>query len=78
VSILVGDFNASPDAPEMQPILSLYQDAGGEATHGDHRIDYVLFRGAGLRLSKVETVETASWLGTAASDHMPLLATFNR
>lgn len=77
-AILLGDFNATPDDPEMQPVLSMFKDAGGDATHGAHRIDYVLFRGPGLTLEKVETIHTASWFGAQASDHEPLLATFHR
>jgi endonuclease/exonuclease/phosphatase family metal-dependent hydrolase len=76
--ILVGDFNANPDDEEMRPVLSMFKDAGGEPTHGQHRIDYVLFRGPGLTLEKVETIHTASWFGAKASDHEPLLATFSR
>ncbi len=62
----------------MNPVVALFRDAGGAPTHGDHRIDYVLYRGSGLTLEKVEAVETASWFGASASDHKPLVATFNR
>lgn len=71
-SILIGDFNAKPGDEEMQAVLSVYKDAGGDATHGDHRIDYVLFRGNDLTLAQIETVDSN------ASDHKPLVATFNR
>lgn len=77
-SILMGDFNARPDAPEMQPVLTMFRDSGGAPTHGTSRIDYVLYRGGGLTLEKVEAVETASWFGKPASDHKPLVAAFNR
>ncbi len=77
-SILIGDFNATPDDEVMKPVLALFRDEGREPTHGNSRIDYVLYRGAGLTLQKVETVETASWFGAAASDHRPVVATFNR
>src|SRR5579871_81230 len=77
-AILMGDFNAPPDDEVMRPVLALFRDAGGEATHGAQRIDYVLYRGPGLSLEKVEAVETASWFGAAASDHKPLLATFRK
>src|SRR5215472_7370768 len=60
-SILIGDFNARPEDEEMKPVLALYRDAGGEATHGDQRIDFVLYRGSRLTLQRVEAVETASW-----------------
>jgi endonuclease/exonuclease/phosphatase family metal-dependent hydrolase len=77
-SILIGDFNARPDEEAMKPLLAMFRDAGGEATHGDHRIDYVLFRGQGLVVQKIQAVETASWFGAAASDHKPLLATLSK
>jgi len=77
-SILMGDFNAAPDEAEMQPLLARYHDAGGPPTHGTHRIDYVLYRGEGLTLERVEAVDTKSWFGAAASDHAPLLASFKR
>jgi endonuclease/exonuclease/phosphatase family metal-dependent hydrolase len=77
-SIVLGDFNAHPDEAVMQPLLGVFRDAGGEATHGDRRIDYVLYRGQGLVLQKIEAVETASWFGAAASDHKPLVATFSK
>ena len=77
-SILVGDFNARPEDDEMKPVFASYRDAGGEATHGDHRIDFILYRGAGLVLQMIEAVESASWFGTAASDHKPLVASFTR
>ncbi len=77
-SILMGDFNAKPDEDAMKPALALFRDGGRQPTHGDARIDYVLYRGPGLTLEKVEAVETASWMGRAASDHKPVVATFNR
>jgi len=77
-SILMGDFSAHADDEEMKPVFALYRDAGGAATHGDQRIDYILFRGAGLTLQTVDAIETASWFGTAASDHRPLVASFRR
>ena len=77
-SILIGDFNAKPDEDAMAPVLTRFRDAGGAPTHGSARIDYVLYRGPGLALEKVEAVDTASWIGPSASDHKPLVATFNR
>jgi len=77
-SILVGDFNARPEDEEMKPVFALYRDAGCDATHGDHRIDFIFYRGTGLALQKIETIETASWFGTAASDHKPLVASFKK
>jgi endonuclease/exonuclease/phosphatase family metal-dependent hydrolase len=86
--ILIGDFNARPDHPELRPVLTLFSDAwrvgaergltkGGEATHGANRIDYIFFRSPRLELNAIETVETAGWFSRAASDHQPLVATFS-
>jgi len=85
--ILIGDFNAHPEDPELQPLLSMYRDAwplaasagttrSTEATHGQRRIDYVFLLGEGLELTGIETIDTAGWFGTAASDHKPVVATF--
>ena len=85
--ILIGDFNAKPSDVELQPVLTMSRDAwqvashaghasGEEGTHGANRIDYVFFRSEGLELTAIQTVDTAGWLKTAASDHKPLVATF--
>jgi endonuclease/exonuclease/phosphatase family metal-dependent hydrolase len=86
--ILIGDFNAKPPDPEIQPLLSVYRDAwqvasqngaakGRAGTHGENRIDYIFFTPtAGLELVAIETIETEGWFSAAASDHRPLLATF--
>lgn len=85
--IVLGDFNLRPEEPELQPMLAFFKDAwqaGSEArtatgtsgTHGEKRIDYIFFKGKELELSGVETVETASWFGKAASDHRPLVGLF--
>jgi endonuclease/exonuclease/phosphatase family metal-dependent hydrolase len=82
--VLLGDFNLKPDEPELQPLLTMFRDAwksaaeanattGVAATHGESRIDYIFHRGAAVVIAS-ETVETASFLGTAASDHRPLTA----
>jgi endonuclease/exonuclease/phosphatase family metal-dependent hydrolase len=76
-SILVGDFNAEADAPEMQIITQQFADtfaqlgAGGENTFPfedpSRRIDYILVRG---------TV-AARWgkaIETDSSDHLPVIA----
>ncbi len=86
VQIVLGDFNLKPDEVELQPMLTLFRDAwktgseagvtaGTAATHGASRIDFIFHKGDGLAVMKVETIETASWLGKAASDHRPLVAT---
>jgi endonuclease/exonuclease/phosphatase family metal-dependent hydrolase len=85
--IVLGDFNLKPDEPALQPMLTMFRDAwrsgsdagtasGGEGTHGEKRIDYVFFRGDYLNLTGVQTIDTTSWFGAAASDHRPLVATF--
>ncbi len=75
-TVFVGDLNARPDAPELQPLLARLHDAWRrQATPGftfpadapDRRIDYILhsahFDVAGVRV-----------LDTTASDHRPVLA----
>jgi endonuclease/exonuclease/phosphatase family metal-dependent hydrolase len=85
--IMVGDFNLAPDAPELQPMLTVFRDAwttaksegtasGAEGTHGASRIDFVFVKGDALTLTGTETVDTAGWFGTAVSDHRPLVARF--
>jgi len=83
--LLIGDFNLKPDELELQPLFTVFRDAwktaseagvaaGSAATHGDSRIDFIFHRG-GVTVSRVESVETSSLLGAAASDHRPLVAT---
>src|SRR5262249_20989379 len=79
--ILIGDFNAAPEAPELQPVLGAFHDAWADAqrlghasgnpnSHGAARIDYVFFApGASLTLQATEVVNTAALVGVAASDH---------
>ena len=85
--IVLGDFNLKPEEAALQPMLTMFRDAwtlgreggkasGQEGTHGERRIDYLFFKGAGLSLDKIETVETAGWFGKEASDHRPVVATF--
>ncbi len=86
--ILIGDFNAGADQPDLQPLLTAFHDAwpdgatsgaavGSPATHGTSRIDYVFFKPAGLALDGVETVDTRRWFRAEASDHKPLIARFH-
>ena len=74
--ILVGDLNAPPDAPELQPLFEKLTDAW-RAGHGDglsypsdrpvKRIDYVLMRGPwSIRNAQVGT--------STVSDHRPVVA----
>jgi len=86
--VLVGDFNAALDAPEMRPVTSVYRDAWAEAErlgraigtpfgHRSTRIDYIFFLpGAGVTLDSAEFIETTALIGVEASDHKPFVATF--
>ncbi|MGW5645399.1 endonuclease/exonuclease/phosphatase family protein [Saccharopolyspora sp. NPDC003752] len=77
--LLLGDFNAGPDAPELAPLLARMRD-GWAAANGpgggltfpapdpEKRIDYVTFAGR-LRATRAEVP------GTQASDHRPVLVT---
>lgn len=70
--VLVGDFNAFPETPEMTALREHLQDAGAAAgatapaAEPRERIDYVL-------LPKAWRVLRAEALPTDASDHRPLL-----
>jgi endonuclease/exonuclease/phosphatase family metal-dependent hydrolase len=90
--LLIGDFNARPDAMELTPITKQYRDAWSEAqssrvargagdgatrTRGTGRVDFIFYTPAdGLRLEWVETVDTRSLVGVTASDHRPVVASF--
>jgi endonuclease/exonuclease/phosphatase family metal-dependent hydrolase len=84
--LLIGDFNLNPDEVELQPLLGFFHDAwssgvqtsvtsGNGATHGNSRIDFIFHKGSGLTVTRIESVETASWFGASASDHRPVVAT---
>jgi endonuclease/exonuclease/phosphatase family metal-dependent hydrolase len=75
-TLLVGDLNARPDAPEIQPLLSQLRDAwAGQQGPGytfpshapDRRIDYILHSDH-FRVRSIEV------LSTTASDHRPVVA----
>jgi len=76
-SILMGDLNAEPDAPELQPLFGALTDAwpaagtGPELTYPAEgpvkRIDYVL-TGAGAQPRRCAVVTT----NPVASDHLPM------
>jgi endonuclease/exonuclease/phosphatase family metal-dependent hydrolase len=79
-TILVGDLNAPPSAPEMQPLFVRLADAwlvtGGDgftypAVNPVRRIDYVL-------TSRHFRAVSASVLTTTASDHRPVLVELAR
>ncbi|MBC8091719.1 MAG: endonuclease/exonuclease/phosphatase family protein [Pseudonocardia sp.] len=70
--VLTGDLNATPDAPEITTLTSILADShtsGAGFTYPVEapavRIDYVLAQGR---------FERSEVLGTASSDHRPLLA----
>ena len=83
----MGDFNAGPQGPEMQPLFSGYHDAwtdavqagranGGGNSHGTSRVDYIFYTpGGAMTLESAEVVDTGVG-GVQASDHQPVLATF--
>jgi endonuclease/exonuclease/phosphatase family metal-dependent hydrolase len=75
--VLMGDLNATPEAPELVPLMTRYQDAwplGGDGPGftippelPTRRIDYVLTTpGIG--------VDSAAVVNTLASDHLPVVA----
>ena len=88
--ILIGDFNSSPGSPEYDQITSQFRDAWSDAmaaglargrmdgiTHKSSRIDYVFYvPGNVLELKGMENITTSALIGTEASDHNPLVATF--
>lgn len=88
--IVVGDFNALANAPEMQPLMSAYHDAWADAvragtargrvdgvTHKNDRIDFILYTPTErLQLQWAETIDTVPLVGRDASDHRPVIAAF--
>ena len=86
--ILLGDFNAGPEAPEMRPVTTAYRDAWVEAGRLGRaigtpfgrrttRIDYIFYvPGSGVTLESAEFIETSAFIGVEASDHKPFVATF--
>ena len=89
--ILMGDFNHRPDAEEYARIKAAgFRDAWEDAvaagttrgrldgiTKGSSRIDYIFYIPAGaIDLAWIENVDTRPLIGTQASDHNPLVASF--
>lgn len=75
-TLFVGDLNARPDAPELQPLLARLRDAWrGRPDPGftfpadapDRRIDYIL-HSAHFEVAAVDVLDTT------ASDHRPVVA----
>jgi endonuclease/exonuclease/phosphatase family metal-dependent hydrolase len=91
--VLIGDFNAQPGAPELEPVVRDYREAWNDAVAagvargvmtGDSRvrggrIDYVFYAGDGLQVDSAEIVDTTVLLGvrTEASDHRPVVVRFS-
>jgi endonuclease/exonuclease/phosphatase family metal-dependent hydrolase len=76
-SILAGDMNASPNAPELQPLFEQFTDAWALTNDGpgytypalapNNRIDYIMpTPNIGVKSAKV--------IDTLASDHRPVIA----
>jgi len=92
--LLIGDFNAEPNADELRPALARYRDGwadaaargktGGFATgqtrpHRVSRIDYVLYSPEiALTLESVDAIDTSALGLGEVSDHNPVVATFRR
>jgi endonuclease/exonuclease/phosphatase family metal-dependent hydrolase len=86
--IVLGDFNAQPESAELQRLFASYHDAWNDAvamgraigsglSHKGGRIDYIFYLpGGAMTLDSAEVVDTTSFLGVAASDHAPVVATF--
>jgi endonuclease/exonuclease/phosphatase family metal-dependent hydrolase len=78
-TVLAGDLNARPDAPEIRVLTDFLSDAWEEAGEGDGytygspephaRIDYLL-ASADIRVGRAAVVR----LDPGASDHLPVLA----
>ena len=91
-SILLGDLNAAPTASELAPVLATYRDVWQEAQRrgalggvlsgeteigANHRIDYVLLhRALPLPVKSAAVPKTGTARQVEASDHRPLVATF--
>ena len=88
--LLVGDFNALAQAPELQSTFATYSDAWADAlragtargrldgvTHKLDRIDFIFYTpNPRLQLQWAETVDTVALVGREASDHRPVVASF--
>ena len=91
-SILLGDLNAAPTASELAPVFATYRDVWQEARRrgaisgvlsgeteigANHRIDYVLLHHAlPLSVKSAAVPKTGTARQAEASDHRPLVATF--
>ena len=91
-NILLGDLNAAPTASELAPVFATYRDVWQEAQRrgaisgvlsgeteidANHRIDYVLLhRALPLSVKSAAVPKTGTTRRVEASDHRPLVATF--
>jgi endonuclease/exonuclease/phosphatase family metal-dependent hydrolase len=91
-NILLGDLNAAPTASELVPVFATYRDVWKEAERlgaiggvlsgeteigANHRIDYVLLhRALPLSVKSAAVSKTGAARQVEASDHRPLVATF--
>ena len=85
--VLMGAFNSTSGAPELQPLFGAYHDAwtdaaqagraiGSGISHGTSTIDFILYQpGTSLTVQSVQVVDTAALVGVEASDHRPVVAT---
>ncbi|MFE5111148.1 endonuclease/exonuclease/phosphatase family protein [Streptomyces sp. NPDC056663] len=78
-SILVGDFNAVPSAPESQPLQASYTDAWTKAGHGDGMTFPA--EGPTERIDDIYTTDQVKPVVTrvlhadpTASDHLPVIS----
>lgn len=73
-TIIVGDFNATPTNPEMEQILTQYQDGQPSPTYPSDKptkkIDYI------LTSNQIDSVNKEP-IQTLSSDHLPLIAELN-
>jgi endonuclease/exonuclease/phosphatase family metal-dependent hydrolase len=91
-NILLGDLNAAPTASELAPVFATYRDVWQEAQRrgavggvlsgeteigANHRIDYVLLhRALPVSVKSAAVPKTGTAGQVEASDHRPLVATF--
>jgi endonuclease/exonuclease/phosphatase family metal-dependent hydrolase len=76
-TVLMGDFNAKPDAPELAPLWNQYRDAWSEAGEGagaTYPADDPVDRIDDIAVSSRVTVTAARVGESLASDHRPVVA----
>lgn len=76
-SILTGDMNANPDAPELEPLFQTYQDAWDATSDGlgyTFPADDPIKRIDDIFLTPGVQIDSAEVIDTLASDHLPVTA----